>query len=191
MSDQIYLRLYEELNDFLPASRRNRRFACPLNGVNTIEELLQALNVPCMEVELVLVNGDSVEFTHCLRVGDFVSIYPVFESLDVSSVVRVRENTLRQTRFLMGTGLTRLGFYLRRLGFDVLDSDSWPLEQVIRISEGERRLFLTKDPDLSKCPEFSRVFLVREKTPKRQLLEVLARLDLPHSIERETGNGKL
>ncbi len=180
MPDQIYLRLYAELNDFLPAFKRKCRFACPLDSILTIEELLQALGVPRTEVEFVLVNGDSVEFSHRLCAGDFVGVYPVFESLDVSSLVRVREKSMRQTRFLMGPSLVRLGNYLRKLGLDVLDSGSWQLEQMVRISEGERRIFLTKDPGISKCPEFSRVYLVREKTPKRQLSEVLARLDIKY-----------
>ena len=178
MSDQISVRLYEELNDFLPVSRRKRRFACPLHGLHTVEDLLRALRVPCAEVELVLVNGHSVEFSHCLQLGDFVSVYPVFESLDVSSLVRVRAKTLRRTRFMVGPGLVRLGLGLRKLGFDVLDSDSRPLEEIIRITENERRIFLTKDPDLLRCSRFSRIYRVREKFPKRQLSEVLARLDI-------------
>jgi uncharacterized protein len=181
MSDQIHVRLYEELNDYLPVSRRKRRFNYTSNGITTVNELLRALGVPCAEVEIVLVNGDSVEFSHILHAGDFVGIYPVFESLDVSSLVRVRSKTLRRTRFLIESDLAGLGLHLRELGFDVLDSDMWPLEQRIRICEHERRIFLTKDPDLLNAG-FSRIYVVCADTSKHQLLEVLARLDITYRL---------
>ncbi len=50
---------------------------------------------------MILVNGISVGFYYHLQKGDYISVYPVFESLDISSIVRLRANTLRQTRFIL------------------------------------------------------------------------------------------
>ncbi len=95
MKLEIHVRLYEGLNDFLPPDKRKRRFAYRLSAGDDVAKLLAELGVPCGHVDLVLVNGESAGFSHFLQSGDFVSIYPVFESLDVSSLVRVRKKPLR------------------------------------------------------------------------------------------------
>jgi hypothetical protein len=178
VTNQIHVRLYEELNDFLPVEKRKLQFEYPLNGIETVEDLLQALGVPRSEVEFALVNGEPAEFAHRLSADDRIGIYPVFESLDVSSVVRVRGRSLRRTRFIVGPDLVRLGFYLRLLGFDARNSGSWPREQMVQAVEDERRILLTKDACLLKRPELSRIFLVKGKSIRRQLSEVFARFDL-------------
>jgi len=78
-------RLYEELNDYLPAEKRKRTFSLSLQGPTTIKEAVCFLGVPPEEVDLVLVNGESVPFNH---------INPIFESLDISNVTRLRDKPL-------------------------------------------------------------------------------------------------
>jgi sulfur carrier protein ThiS len=181
MSPEIYLRFYEELNDFLPPSGRKRRFAYELSAGLTVRKLLSELGVPPGRVELVLINGNSAAFSDILELGDFVSVFPVFESFDIGELVRMRGRPLRRTRFLAGPRLMRLAGYLRLLGFDTVDCQSWPIEKIVRVSETERRIVLTRDPALMKSPDFSRIYLVRKLTPKMQLVEVLSRFDLYNS----------
>ncbi len=183
MAQQICVRLYEELNDFLPSDKRKRSFPYPVDRNTTIKELLRRLAIPETDVELALVNGASTDFNHKLEEGDFVSLFPVFESLDVTPVLRVRKEPLRQTRFVIGARLLRLASYLRRLGFDTLDCRSWTLEKTVRVAEEERRILLTRDPLLLKATELSRIYIVRASKPGDQLLEVLSRFDL-HSPVR-------
>ncbi len=178
MAGKIQLRLYEELNDFLPIEKRKLRFAFPIEDVPTVKELLKRLGVPAKDVELVLVNGASVDSSCPLREGDFVSLYPVFESLDVRSLVRIREKSLREIRFLTGAGLLRLTGYLGRLGFESLYAESLTVEEAVRLTEVERKILLTRNSSLLKFPELSRIYLVRAIRPKAQLLEVLSRFDL-------------
>jgi len=75
MALHIHLRFYEELNEFLPPERKKRRFALEVNERATVGELLASLGVPDDQAELVLVNGDSVDFSHRFKDGDFVSVY--------------------------------------------------------------------------------------------------------------------
>jgi uncharacterized protein len=173
MAGEMHLRFYEELNDYLPPDKRNREFAYPLNGKASIRQVLETLGVPVQEVELVLVNGLSDSLSRVLRAGDRVSVYPVFESLDVTSLLRIRKDPLRQTRFITDSGLSRLAFYLRFLGFDVLIEDPVSLA----VAEEERRILLTTDP-ASLSSGLSRVYVVRKTEPREQLKEVLSRLDL-------------
>ncbi len=183
MGSQIHLRLYEELNDFLEPGRRKRRFAFELNGVATVGEMFSRLGVPLDQVEIVLVNGDSVDFSHPLRDADIVSAYPVFESLDVKPLLRARSQPLRRTRFLVERGLARLARRLRALDFDAMDAGSLPWETVVRVAESERRVFLTAHPLPAESQGLSRVYRVRSSRPRDQLKEVLSRLDLMHSAE--------
>lgn len=78
---RITLRFYEELNDHLTSERRKVPFAYRFCDGRTVAELLRELGVPCDAVELVLANGESVDFTYSVRDGDRISVYPVFESL--------------------------------------------------------------------------------------------------------------
>ena len=41
--------------------------------------------------------------------GDRVSVYPVFESIDITPVLKVRPQPLREPRFILDTHLGKLG----------------------------------------------------------------------------------
>jgi hypothetical protein len=181
MAAEIHVRVYEELNDFLPPDKLKRRFAWSLHGAITVKKLLEELGLPRVQVDLVLVNGRSVGLSRTLKPDDFVSIYPVFESLDLGTLVRLRKLPLRRTRFLAGPGLLWLARYLRRAGFDTLDFRHGPLEKVVCMAERERRIVLTRNSALMNVPGLSRIYLVRERNPRRQLMEVLSRFDLFNS----------
>jgi hypothetical protein len=87
-------RLYEELNEYLPPERRKVIFGLTLKDSTTIKSAILLLGVPPEEVDLVLVNGVSVPFNHVIAGGDMISIYPIFESLDISSVTKLRKKPL-------------------------------------------------------------------------------------------------
>jgi sulfur carrier protein ThiS len=94
MESTVYVRLYEELNDYLPEERRKRTFSLSLKRPTTVKETMRLLGVPSEEVDLVLVNGESVPFSHIVQGEDRISIYPIFESLDISTVTRLRDRSL-------------------------------------------------------------------------------------------------
>jgi uncharacterized protein len=173
MAAEIYLRFYEELNDHLAPDQRKREFAYPLNRGTSIRQLLQDLNVPSSEVELVLINGSSVGLSHFLKAGDRVSIYPVFESLDVKSVLKIRREPLRRTKFTAVGSLYGLASCLRSLGFDVLIESTVCVEH----AEAGNSILLTTDPAMLYSG-FSRIYVIQKTDPSEQLKEVLARFDL-------------
>jgi uncharacterized protein with PIN domain len=181
MKSEIYLRFYEELNDFLPLNKRKRCFAYLSEGNIRVEKLLQVFKVPPDLVEIVLVNGESVEFSHPLKNGDSVSIYPVFESLDVGPLVRVRKKPLRKNRFLVDASLSRLASYLRLFGFDTRISNTADGEDIIRAAEKGRRILLTRDAAFLRETSITRIHLVRYAKPRLQLTEILSRYDLYRS----------
>ncbi len=91
----ILLRFYEELNDFLPQDKRKIWFAYHFSDNPTIKDIIESMGVPPSEMDLILVNGQSINFSYNPKNDDKVSIYPVFESFDISRISRLRAQPLR------------------------------------------------------------------------------------------------
>lgn len=175
-------RFYEELNDFLPPQARKRPFAAPFHPGDTVKALIESLGVPHTEVDLVLVNGQSVDFRHRLRDGDRLSVYPVFESLEIGPVSRVRAVPLREPRFLLDVHLGRLARLLRMLGFDSAYANSAEDRVLAAAARREGRILLSRDRELLKRACLTHGYCVRSAEPTRQLLEVIQRFDLRDRI---------
>jgi uncharacterized protein with PIN domain len=174
-------RFYEELNDFLPAERRRREFDAPCARAATTKHMIEALGVPHTEVELILVNGESVGFDRILADGDRVSVYPKFESIDVTPLLRVRAEPLRVTRFVADAHLGGLAHLLRMMGFDTLYRNSFGDEEIVALSITDGRIVLTRDLELLKRRQVTHGCYVHALKPEQQLREIFARLDLARS----------
>ncbi|MBP8974581.1 MAG: Mut7-C ubiquitin/RNAse domain-containing protein [Anaerolineae bacterium] len=175
---QATFRFYAELNDFLPSSRRQVPFAHRFDGRVSIKDMIESLGVPHTEVDLILVNGESVDFRYLVQDGDRISVYPVFESFDITPLLRVRPRPLRRPRFVLDVHLGRLAGYLRLLGFDVLYSSDCDDATLAALSRDERRTLLTRDRGLLKRRQVTHGYCVRATNPREQVREVLRRFDL-------------
>lgn len=178
-----WFRFYEELNDFLPAHRRKVRFAHRFSRRASIKDMIEALGVPHTEIELLLVNGNSVDFTHIVSNGESISVYPVFESLDIRPVLKLRAEPLRKTRFVLDGHLGRLARYLRLLGFDTLYRNDYRDEELAEISASRQRILLTRDRRLLHRSIVTHGYFIRETRPLLQTSEVLRRFDLYADIK--------
>jgi uncharacterized protein len=174
-------RFYEELNDFLTPERRRREFFCRCAQGATVKHMIEALGVPHTEVELVLVNGESMGFERLLHEDDRVAVYPRFEALDVTPLLRVREHPLRVTRFVADAHLGGLARLLRMAGFDTLYDNHFYDSEIVAISVREGRILLTRDRELLKWREITHGCYVHALKPAEQLREIVRRLDLAGS----------
>ncbi len=171
-------RFYAELNDFLPSGKRQREISYEFTGSPAIKDAIEALGVPHAEVDVVLVNGRSVDFAYRLRPGDRVAVYPVFESLDISPLVRLRESPLRRTAFIADVHLRKLARLLRLLGFDTARSGDVEDAEIVTIAANEDRIILTRDRQLLKHSAVTHGYWVRSTQPLEQAREVVHRFDL-------------
>lgn len=174
-------RFYEELNDFLAPGRRKHAFDCPCARAATTKHMIEALGVPHTEVELVLVNGESVGFDRPLQEGDRVAVYPKFEALDVTPLLCVRDRSLRATRFIADVHLGGLAHLLRMSGFDTLYDNNFDDSEIEAIAAREGRIVLTRDRELLKRREITHGCYVHTLKSVLQLREIFERLDLAHS----------
>jgi uncharacterized protein with PIN domain/sulfur carrier protein ThiS len=172
------VRFYGELNDFLPEANRQADIQCTLTEPTTVKDLVERLGVPHTEVDLVLVDGESVDFRHVFADGARVAVYPAFHVLDIADVTKVRPAPLGEPRFVVDGHLGKLASHLRLLGFDTVYAndaeDSW----LAGVSAAEGRILLTRDRRLLKRSVVERGYCVREDDPRRQLLEVVRRFEL-------------
>ena len=88
-------RFYEELNDYLPEKIRKKEFTYPLEKPTLVKKLIESIGAPSEEVDLILVNGTSVDFSYLVKDKDRVSVYPIFETFDISGITMVRDKPLR------------------------------------------------------------------------------------------------
>jgi len=175
---QATFRFYEELNDFLPNEKRKRDFQAFFRPKSTVKDVIVSMGVPHAEVDLILVNGASVDFACPLEGGEHISVYPVFESLDIRHCKNLGSKPLRHLRFVTDTHLGRLSRYLRLLGFDTVyynDFNPWGL---IEVSIRQARVLLTRSRRVLKHKVITRGILVREVDPRMQLKAIFQRLDL-------------
>ena len=144
--------------------------------------MIEGIGVPHAEVDLILVNGESSDFTRLIRNGDRVAVYPVFESIDITPVLRLRPQPLRETKFVLDVHLGRLAGYLRMLGFDAVYSNCASDLELVRISSQQRRILLARDRGVLKHSAVTHGYWLRETDSRRQAAEIVRRFDLAQAL---------
>ncbi len=175
---QCRFRFYEELNEFLEPKIRKSEFVHEFDGTPTVKDRIESLGVPHTEVDLILVDGESAGFDHRLGGGERVSVYPVFERLDIAPVTRLRARPLRRPRFIIDVHLGRLAAYLRLLGFDCLYRNDLGDAEIIDRARAEHRIILTRDTGLLKDGRVTHGAYIHDAEPVHQVREVVDRFQL-------------
>jgi uncharacterized protein with PIN domain len=179
MAKAAQFRFYEELNDFLPDKRKKTLFSYPFEGNPAIKDTIEAIGVPHTEIDLILVNGSSVSFHYKLKNNDHVSVYPVFESFDISEISRLRNEPLRNPKFILDVHLGKLAKYLRMAGLDTLYENYYTDSEIVKISKKEKRIILTRDIGILKFKDIRYGYWIRSQNPTEQFGEIVRRFDLP------------
>jgi uncharacterized protein with PIN domain len=173
-----YFRFYAELNDFLPENKRFNLFPLEFRNRQTTKHLIESLGVPHPEVDLILVNGEPQDFSYIVQDQDVVSVFPIFESFDISSENKLRTKPLREPKFVLDGHLGRLAAYMRLLGFDTLYRNDFDDEEIAQIAYEQDRICLTRDRGLLKRNLVKRGYCLRSLDSRQQVREVLHRFDL-------------
>ena len=174
-------RFYEELNDFIAPERRKREFEYRCAREASVKNAIEAIGVPHTEVELIIANGESVDFSYRVRAADRISVYPMFEAFDIESLLRVRPQALREPRFIADAHLGGLARLLRMLGLDTLYDNHIQDAEIRRIANAEGRTVLTRDRDLLICRDVTHGCYVHALKAEAQLREIVERLQLAAS----------
>jgi len=179
---RAYFRFYAELNDHLPPDQQYKTLEKAFLTPGAVKDMIEGLGVPHTEVDLIVVNGHSVDFCYLVHNGDRIAVYPMFESFDVAPEQRLRPEPLRNSTFVLDVHLGKLAAYLRMLGFDAKYGHTLTDAQLVQISAGEHRILLTRDRELLKYGTVSHGYWVRETNSRRQIAEVVQRFHLARAI---------
>ena len=176
-------RFYEELNDYLPQHQKKVDIETEFIEKRYIKETIEGFGVPSSAVDMVLVNGTPVDFQYILKDGDRVSVYPVFERLNVQNVSLLRRFPLRQIRFIADVDLKNMVLLMRMLGFDVIFNPTYTIADIIDLSKIENRIILTNRKELFKSKSVTHLVLVHPGTDLEQVKNVMDELDIKDRIK--------
>ena len=78
------MRLYGNLNDALPVNKRQSTFSVFLKNKISLIEILETIGISVSDIDLILANGNDVDFQYVPQNNDRISIYPRFYNIDIS-----------------------------------------------------------------------------------------------------------
>jgi hypothetical protein len=176
-------RFYEELNDFLPEHRKKTDFEAEFNEKRSIKNIIENFGVPSSQVDLVLINGKPVDFNYIFQDGDRVSVYPVFERLNIQNVTLLRKIPLRRVQFIADIHLKDMVKPMRMLGLDIDFNPFYTPKDIIRISKQENRIILTTRKEILRSKSVTHGIFMRPGTTIEQIKYVIDSLDLKDRIK--------
>ncbi len=180
------LRFYAGLRDFLSSDRRSGMVTRSFDVAGSVKDMIEGCGVPHTEVEVILANGEAVDFSYRVHDGDRISVYPPFHEFDVEPTWRLSPEPLPEPRFVLDGHLGKLTRYLRLVGFDSSYDVEWTELELVEASTREGRVLLTRDIGLLMRGVLTRGYFVRATDPREQLTEVVGRFDLVASIDAFT-----
>lgn len=180
---RVTCRFYEELNDYLPQHIKKVDVETEFLGKRAIKEIIEDFGVPPAQVDLVLVNGEPVDFGYMLKNGDRVSVYPVFERLNIRHVSLLRRFPLRQIRFIADADTKDIVQPMRMLGFDMIFSPSYDTLHLIDISKKQKRIILTTRKELFESKSVTHAVRIGSRTIMEQIKKVIDDLDIKDRIK--------
>ncbi|MEO1663231.1 MAG: Mut7-C RNAse domain-containing protein [Chloroflexota bacterium] len=171
-------RFYGNLNYFLTRKQRHKTIPRDFDWRGSIKDMIESLNVPHPEIELIVVNGTSVDFDYIVADGDDIHVHPLDHDSDINPQVPLRPPLTDKPRFILDTHLGRLAAYLRMASFDTLYRNDYPDDELAEVAYEENRVLLTRDNGLLKRSLVTYGYFVREINPQRRLIEIIQRYDL-------------
>ncbi len=182
---QATFRFYADLNDFLHPERQQAAFSYRFNPPQSVKHLIEALGVPHPEVEAIVANGASVDFSYLVQDGDRLAVYPLFTTFEDVPFLKLRPLPPRPARFILDIHLGQLARYLRLLGFDTLYPDhNHDDADLAQIAADEQRILLTRDRGLLKRSIVVHGYCLRTRDPREQVIAVLHRYNLYHEVSQ-------
>jgi uncharacterized protein with PIN domain len=171
----IRLTFHGDLSFFLrskgPAIERQ------LSERTSIKDVIEACGAPHTEVDLILVNGEAVDFAAVLRQDVVVDVYPPTETRSpLFPEDRLQVHDIE--KFVADGHLGKLVRDLRLLGIDVAYDPAAEDRQLIRTASDEERALLTRDRRLLMHAAVRHGYYPRSQDPLEQTVEVLRRFRL-------------
>ena len=178
MGTKLKIRFFGECNLFLEEQKRNKAFGHSVKGNPSVKDTIEALGVPHTEVDGIIANGQSVDFSHQIKDGDAIRVYPRWERKFKARYKPLQKPLPLHPRFVCDVHLGKLVRHLRLLGFDSLYGTEFRDNEIVALAQNERRVVLTRDIGLLKNKKISLGYFVRTTDSGKQIKEVVKHLYL-------------
>jgi uncharacterized protein with PIN domain len=176
----VRLRFHGDLNVFLGSRVGDAVIERQLAEKTSIKDVIESCGVPHPEVDLILVDEQTVGFDHTLANDTKVEVFPV-ENRGTDRTEK-RLQTIGITRFVADGHLGGLTRNLRLLGFDVAYRQSADDRQLLQVMVRENRALLTRDRRLLMHAIVQHGYCPRSQNADEQTIEIVRRFDLSELI---------
>ena len=173
---KVRLRFHGDLNVFLVSKTGGAVVERPLAEKTSIKDVIESCGVPHSEVDLILVDGQTVGFGHTLDSDAKVEVFPVASRGTDRTEKRLQ--TIGIIGFVADGHLGGLTRNLRLLGFDVAYPKNAEDRQLLEVMAGENRALLTRDRRLLMHAIVEHGYYPRSQNADQQTIEVVRRFDL-------------
>jgi len=143
-----------------------------------IKDAIETMGIPHTEVDVILANGLSVNFSYPLQDNDIIDVYPVFSDVPVAKPLNLTPCPPDPVSFVLDVHLGKLARRMRLLGFDVYYRNDLDDAEIMEIADRESRIILTRDLGILKHCKVMHGYLVRSDHVDCQLREVMRRYEL-------------
>jgi uncharacterized protein with PIN domain len=166
------------LNYFLKEAHRRQPVRCMVDRKTSVKDVIEARGVPHPEVDLILVEGEPVDFSFLLETESELDVYPVSTQHPPSS--RLQERGI--CSFVADGHLGKLTRDLRLLGIDVAYQNDVDDRDLLAVMQRENRVLLTRDRRLLMHAVVKNGYFPRSQRPLEQTVEIIHRFELEASI---------
>jgi uncharacterized protein len=176
----VRLRFHGDLNVFLGSKAGDELIERTLAEKTSIKDVIESCGVPHPEIDLILVDEQTVGLDRTLANDAKVEVFPVQNRDTVH-----RDKGLQAvdiTRFVADGHLGGLTRNLRLLGFDVTYDQNADDRQLLDLMARENRALLTRDRRLLMHAIVQHGYYPRSQNADEQTIEVVRRFDLWESI---------
>ena len=177
---RIRLKFHGDLPFFLGSKTRRETVERALREKTSVKDVFESCGVPHSEVDLILVDGQPVDFHHTLSTDADVDVYPV--GLLPTRFPEHHLQVSNSTEFVADGHLGKLARDLRLLGFDIAYDRDADDRQLLAIMRESNRALLTRDRRLLMHAIVQHGYYLRSQNPIRQTIEVLRRFGLFSAI---------
>jgi len=151
-----------------------------LKEAASVKDVIEACGVPHPEVDLILVNGEPVDFSYRLKEDAVVEVYGVESGFPCFQENRLQIPNIQ--RFIADGHLGKLVRDLRLLGADVVYDPAAEDRQLVDLARIDDRALLTRDRRLLMHASVRHGYYLRSQRPFEQTVEVLRRFNLFRTI---------
>ena len=176
----VRLNLHGDLDFFVRSGARGRRIERNLGEKTSVKDVIEACGVPHPEIDLILVNGQPVDFDYAIASDADIELYPVGTGSTIFKEKRLQIST--EKTFVADGHLGRLTRNLRLLGFDVAYDPNAEDRQLLCTMKRENRALLTRDRRLLMHAVVRTGYCPRSQNGDEQTVEVIRRFDLLGSL---------